>query len=153
MREPGPFIILGIAVLGAALTSITGSLWYLGIALAIGLLWVIFRDTMNVFQWFPWWGQSKRRIYWVARNNESSLTPFISKAFTYHDFDTPEGERYFHGTGIMVSISHWSFQVGIGKLLERRLWGRDIDVDVEEIRKGVDGVWTEGDPVSSDHHQ
>jgi len=148
-----PFVKLLLAAIAIALMVYQESVWWLLLYVIPYGLHLVFRDTMNRFQWFPFWGSFKRRMYWIARNNESMMTPMLSIGHVYHDFDTPEGERYFHGTGIMVSIRHWSFQVGVGKLLERRLWGRDIDVEVEEIRKGVDGVWIEGDPVASDLDQ
>ena len=148
-----PFVKLALAAVAITLMVYKESAWWLLLYVVPYLLHLVFRDTMNVFQWFPFWGNFKHRIYWISRNNESMMTPPFSIGHVYHDFATPEGERYFHGSGLMFAFKRWSFQVGVGKLLERRPWARDLDVDVEEIRKGVDGVWTEGDSVPSDHHQ
>ena len=149
IREPAPFIILGLATIGAALTIATGSAWWLALVVAPGILWMIFRDTMNVFQWFPWWGKSERRIYWVTRNTANSAQKRIDfKASVYFDFQDDGVERYFHGHGVQFRFRHWSFQVGFGRRLQASPWHRRIDVPVEEIRKGVTGVWIEEDSVT-----
>lgn len=148
-----PFFKLALAAVAITLMVYTESAWWLMLYVVPYLLHLIFRDTMNVFQWFPFWGNFKHRVYWMTRNNESPFTPVISKGFLYTDFDTPEGERFFHGSGLLIAINRWSFQIGVGKLLERRPWGRDLDVQVEEIRKGVDGVWSEDESVASSRDQ
>jgi len=121
------------------------------------LLYFVFRGTMNRFQWFPWWSPDSlwRRLYWMVRNDASLASPWFDRAnlyFTTDDVDLHHEDglneesqhpQYFHGSGFQVRFSHWSFQIGIGRLLQESPWHRELDVDVEEIKKGVYGVWEE----------
>jgi hypothetical protein len=146
-------IYLSISVAGTALTLVTGKFLYLVLAVVIIVLHLIFRDTMNRFQWFPFWGGSKRRIYWVARDNALPTRFPVGIGHAYFNIspdEVEEEDRYFTGTGVYVRVSHWSFQVGFGRRLQSSPWHREIEVPVDEIRKGVDGVWeSEEVPVTS----
>lgn len=113
----------------------------------LGLSYYVLRDSMNVFQWFPWWGTSRRRLYWMSRNTTPINIPMLSKGFLVLNMakaydGTPQ---YFKGNGIQIRFLHWSFQIGFGTLEQESPWHRELDVPVEEIKKGTLGVWEEQD--------
>jgi hypothetical protein len=142
------YLLLG--AVAATLTTLTGSLWWLAVAIGGIILHLIFRDTMNVFQWFPFWGSSKRRLYWIVKNDATVMQAIIGSAHVYFNIHDEMDEQadyveYFTGSGVAIRYKNWSFQVGFGRRLQASPWHRDLDVPVEEIKQGVDGVWEEED--------
>lgn len=144
-------VYLGLSVLATALAIMVGSVWPLVAVVVLVIGHLIFRDTMNRFQWFPFWGESKHRIYWITKDNATSIDPIIGIGHVYFNMnsDLIDPAQYFRGTGVYVRIHHWSFQVGFGRRLQTSPWHRVLEVPVEEIKKGVHGVWEEEDVAVS----
>ena len=142
---------LGLSLFGALFTSWLGSIWPLALALGGILLHMMFRDTMNVFQWFPFWGKMRYRIYWYTRNNADTNSRNLWMGYIYTDIFGAGKEvvAYFHGRGPQIRFKRWSFQVGIGKLTHENPYSRMLDVSVDEIKKGHDGVWEQDDATAS----
>lgn len=143
---------LALTLFGALLTMLVSSIWPLALGVVAVCFHLIFRDTMNVFQWFPWWGAFPYRLYWMTENDahtKNSRWLWIGYIFTdiYVPYST-EVDCYFYGRGLHVRFLRWSFQVGIGKLVDDNPWARVLDVSVEDIRKGHEGVWEQDDSTT-----
>jgi hypothetical protein len=144
-------IYLAVCVIGAVLTTVLGSIWWLTGALALVLLHLVFRDTLNVFQWFPWWGKMRYRLYWYTRNNADTNSRVLWMGYIYSDIFGAGREvvAYFSGKGPQIRFKRWSFQVGIGKLTQGSPYSRMLDVSVEDIKKGHAGVWEQDNAITS----
>jgi hypothetical protein len=112
---------------------------------------LVLRDSMNQFQWFPFWGSYRKRVYWIFKNNAARWVPPVSIGYTYFDVhDESHDCQYFHGSGLMLRVSRWSVQVGFGRLLQTSPWSRLLDVPVVELGKGIHGAWEEEVSVTHD---
>lgn len=98
-------------------------------AVVSGLLYLLFRDTMNKIQYVE-----HLRIYWITKDNGKKGTPFLTKSFMRHT-----SEPYWWGDGLQVRFFKWTFQFGIlkGKNedLLSALDGEDLDISPQEIRE------------------
>jgi len=115
------------------------------VALLGGAVYGIFRGTMNLFQWFPIYayGPGSRHLWWETRDDSDHRPLFcmVDKRLT--------ADPFFIGRGVSVSVSHYSFTVGLGKEVAQPDWYRDIDVAVETIREDWNGTQEE-EPIPQD---
>ena len=81
------WVYISIVGLSAVVPSITGNFWYMVGANVLIILHMIFRDTLNRFQWFPFWGQFSHRLYWIRKDNANPATRHVGVGHVYVDID------------------------------------------------------------------
>lgn len=105
----------------------------------------VFKGSMNQFQWLPTGvrGMGSRHMWWMFRNDTPRHFRPVAKSFVYL-----REEPFFAGSGFIIRIGKWSVQGGFGKELDRSAWSRELNVPVDQIREGVNGVWEEEDYIA-----
>lgn len=105
-------------------------------AVVPGLLYLLFRDTLNRVQYFPF--KTNRAIYWIARDTGVER---VGKSFM-----KMTAPPWLQGTGFTVTYRQFSFQVGLAKrksflttdeALKDILGASDLNIGIDEIR-GMD---------------
>jgi len=114
-----------------------------GVAVLAMFYSYVLRGSLNLFQYYPYRGRIKYRVWWMTENNQERVGPLVASAFAYVELH-PEliDSPWFHGVGLRFRALSYSFTIGVGKVAPSADWWRELNgVPVEEIRKGLDGVW------------
>jgi hypothetical protein len=123
-------IVLGFllsVVLVPVLVVLGTPLSILAICAAVGLGYVIFKDSMNLVQ-------SVCGVYWIIRDNGTPATPRVSKGFM-RQYTAP----WLFGSGMQFRMHRWTVQVGTCR-------PSPAGDEAEGILKAVDGHYMEESP-------